>query len=179
MAYETSARMLQRSWTHFVYIFFTVWSARTWIPPIGAPWIKVPLYRAILVVWHLSSISVVEKDLNTPNWSSSMADNAIVRGGAGGLVSPFYICGLILTVCAVRGGLLTRTYPRKTLTCEYPPPMVFSLCNRCANSTSFIMLRRGNWNPWWLYKELTLKKSKFSRGVAFCLNFFEGNNWYK
>ena len=36
----------------------------------------------------------VGKTPNTPSWSS-MADDAITRGGIGFLGSPFYICGLV------------------------------------------------------------------------------------
>ena len=40
-------------------LFPRVWSAKTWIPPNGAPWLTTPLHRAVKEFWDLLSISVV------------------------------------------------------------------------------------------------------------------------
>ena len=44
------------------------------------------------ILFAFVSACVVDKNLNTPNWSS-MADDAITRGSIGVLGSLFYICG--------------------------------------------------------------------------------------
>ena len=42
-------------------------------------------------------LAFVGKDQTTPNWSS-MADEAIIQGGIGGLGFPFYICGTYIAI---------------------------------------------------------------------------------